>query len=693
MDESMPILTETEGEHEYCMVFSLAQAKEPKFEDIKERLKAKKVEVTESHSRDEDEIFLYLTTSDKVFEKYAEVLQIPKMLVKGSEAPFRRKVKESFLDYVPNRNYFTSYERSLVMLHLIQAPGSRGGAGIDIGRGIAKGWFNQCFPLHDPKEKGELFRLWVRRSYKLSLAQDLILVKKYYGEYITMYFAWLQHYTRWLVIPAIPGVILGIVGFILGFDNPTVPFYSFFIAIWATIYLESWKRRNSTIVSEWGVTDTKSQERVRPSFRGTERAGVYVNGTFLNLEKGATDKTPRVEVFSSNVKSVRYSVGFSVLVTFLGVVIVATFGLVAARIAMGNNASISKFTAIIGGIANAVTILILNAIYSKIASFLTEWENHRTESEWERSFIIKSFLFQFTNSYISLFYTAFIKEHYDLFGVGRLTSAEGENYRPMCANHDCLGEVATLLGTIFLTNIFVGQFQETAVPWIKSKVNLYLEDRAMRKRDRFVEASRPEQESKLGYYESTFDDYNEMAIQFGYITLFAAAFPLAPVAALGNNIVELRTDALKLLTGMQRTHPKGASDIGIWLQILEIMNYAAVLTNCGLIFVTSDWMSGKLGWELSDLFLAALIAEHVLLIVKWSLSQIIPDTPSKVLQAEAMKAYNRNKLIEQYASQNKDGLADLLNSGVFIDEGRDLAEDDIASQEDHVTVHLDEPHQ
>ncbi len=57
------------------------------------------------------------------------------------------------------------------------------------------------------------------------------------------------------------------------------------------------------------------------------------------------------------------------------------------------------------------------------------------------------------------------------------------------------------------------------------------------------------------------DDYNEMAIQFGYLTLFAAAFPAAPFAALLNNLVEARTDLVKLFKGMQRPHPREAASI------------------------------------------------------------------------------------------------------------------------------------
>jgi len=688
MDESMPILPETSTEHEYCMVFSLKQTEDHATE-IEKRLHDAKVVVQRSESRDHDETFFFLTTKPKVFEKYAEILGVKKMLLKGSLASFRRKQKDAFQDYHPESSYFTSYERSLILLHLIQAPPSRGGAGIDIGKSIQRGVFSMCFPLHDPKEKGDLLRGWVRRPWFKSLSQDFSLVRAYYGEYITIYFAWLQHYTRWLAIPAAPGFVLGIVGFAIGFDNVIVPFYCLFIAMWATLYLESWKRQNSTLICEWDVRDMKSQERVRPSFVGEKRYGVYVNGTFLNLQQKYLEesrdnpdvKVPRVDWSSSSRKWARYSAGFSVLVGFLGIVIAATLGLVTVRILLNTNSATTSWAALIGGILNAVVILILNTVYSKIASFLTEWENHRTESDWERSFIIKSFLFQFVNSYISLIYTAFVKGRFSLFGLPTTP----------CHDGNCIGEMATLLGTIFLTNIFVGQSQEIAIPWIKSKICLYMEDRAMRKRSEFIEASRAERESKLAYYESTFDDYNEMAIQFGYVTLFAAAFPWAPVMALANNIVELRTDALKLLTGMQRAHPKGAVDIGIWLSILEIINYAAVLTNTGLIFLTSLKVQQFLKWEYSDLFLAAMVAEHVILIIKWSLSQIIPDTPSLVLQKDALRAYNHQKLIEEYASKNPDGMADLMGLGSNIDEGEFIDDDveETISKQDYIAVQLE----
>ena len=41
-------------------------------------------------------------------------------------------------------------------------------------------------------------------------------------------------------------------------------------------------------------------------------------------------------------------------------------------------------------------------------------------------------------------------------------------------------------------------------------------------------------------------------IQYGFVTLFVAAFPLAPLLALLNNVFEIRLDAYKYTTQMRR---------------------------------------------------------------------------------------------------------------------------------------------
>jgi len=94
-------------------------------------------------------------------------------------------------------------------------------------------------------------------------------------------------------------------------------------------------------------------------------------------------------------------------------------------------------------------------------------------------------------------------------------------------------------------------------------------------------------------YSGTFDDYNEMAIQFGFVTLFAAAFPIASLASLINNIVEIRSDAFKLLLHTQRPNYAGCEDIGSWQGVFTVLSTLAVITNVCLIGFTSLILSGK----------------------------------------------------------------------------------------------------
>lgn len=68
-------------------------------------------------------------------------------------------------------------------------------------------------------------------------------------------------------------------------------------------------------------------------------------------------------------------------------------------------------------------------------------------------------------------------------------------------------------------------------------------------------------------------------IQFGFVTLFVASFPLAPLLALLNNIIEIRVDAWKLTTQYRRPVAAKAHSIGVWQDILYGMAVLSVATN------------------------------------------------------------------------------------------------------------------
>ena len=72
---------------------------------------------------------------------------------------------------------------------------------------------------------------------------------------------------------------------------------------------------------------------------------------------------------------------------------------------------------------------------------------------------------------------------------------------------------------------------------------------------------------------------NVSVLQFGFITIFVAAFPLAPLFALLNNWVEIRLDAQKFVCETRRAVAKRAENIGIWFKILEMLAQLAVISN------------------------------------------------------------------------------------------------------------------
>ena len=80
-------------------------------------------------------------------------------------------------------------------------------------------------------------------------------------------------------------------------------------------------------------------------------------------------------------------------------------------------------------------------------------------------------------------------------------------------------------------------------------------------------------------------------IQFGFITIFVAAFPLAPFFALANNIFEIRIDSDKIVCDLRRPVAHRAQDIGIWFGILSAVAKIAVISNVSIIWVSSTYIN------------------------------------------------------------------------------------------------------
>ncbi|WP_411022919.1 anoctamin family protein, partial [Salmonella sp. s51228] len=237
-----------------------------------------------------------------------------------------------------------------------------------------------------------------------------------------------------------------------------------------------------------------------------------------------------------------------------------------------------------------VFIIIANKFYTWLAVILTDWELHKTQTEHEDSFTFKMFLFQCVNFYSAIFYIAFIKGK--IFvpypGVTGFKLTE-------CEQYGCLLELCLNLAIVFCGKQILNNGQELGVPIAK-----YFVKRALNWWKTRKETDEAKEQEIYTRYEQDFDlpdegefglfsEYLELIIQYGFVTLFVAAFPLAPLFALLNNYVEIRLDAFKYLCLQRRVVAFRAADIGIWYGILDGLSKAAVISNAFLIAFTATF--------------------------------------------------------------------------------------------------------
>ncbi len=170
---------------------------------------------------------------------------------------------------------------------------------------------------------------------------------------------------------------------------------------------------------------------------------------------------------------------------------------------------------------NAVQIQILNAIYGYIAIALNDYENHRTDTEYEDALIAKTFMFQYVNSFASLFYISFVKPY-----TGSIDPCLGS----------CMQELQAGLGTIFLTRLATGSILKLAIPYFMQKHKMAAETEGVDVED----LSDVELAFILDEYHvmlGPFMDYANLSIQFGYATMFIVAYPLAMAMSFVSNYV------------------------------------------------------------------------------------------------------------------------------------------------------------
>ncbi|XP_056376198.1 anoctamin-10 isoform X1 [Hyla sarda] len=471
----------------------------------------------------------------------------------------------------------------------------------------------QIFPLHDKDELKRLSFQWYRQI-KFAY-QPIDNIRHYFGDTIGLYFGFLEFFT----LALIPMALIGIPYYFFAWeDYDKYVIFATCNLVWATVILELWKRYCSTMTFRWGTLLMKREfEEPRSGFHGV----LGINPITGKREPTYSSLKRQLRIYLVSVPFVCLSLYFAIYVMMI------YFDLEdwAIRYNHEQQSTFSSFLLFVPSIIYAIVIEILNRIYRYAAEFLTNYENHRLESSHQNHLILKVLVFNIVNCFASLFYIAFV----------------------MCD----LKLLRQSLATLLITSQILNQFVEALLPyWMQKRQNKQIKNKvkALKVETEFTLLEQVHLEKEMDAYLGTFDDYLELFLLFGYVSLFSCVYPLAALLAVLNNVTELYSDALKMCRLFKRPFAEPSASIGVWMLAFETMGIVAVVTNCALLGMSSQ-VNALFQDSKQDLFLTVTAIEHALLALKFILAFVIPNKPIDIriklarLEFESMEALKQKQ--------------------------------------------------
>nr|XP_054406937.1 anoctamin-10 isoform X2 [Pongo abelii] len=451
---------------------------------------------------------------------------------------------------------------------------------------------------------------------KLYPGKSLYSIRGYFGETIALYFGFLEYFTFALI----PMAVIGLPYYLFVWeDYDKYVIFASFNLIWSTVILEVWKRGCANMTYRWGTLLMKRKfEEPRPGFHGV-----------LGINSITGKEEPLYPSYKRQLRIYLVSLPFVCLCLYFSLyVMMIYFDMEVWALGLHENSG-SEWTSVllyVPSIIYAIVIEIMNRLYRYAAEFLTSWENHRLESAYQNHLILKVLVFNFLNCFASLFYIAFVLKDMKLLRQS--------------------------LATLLITSQILNQIVESFLPyWLQRKHGVRVK-RKVQALKADIDATLYEQvilEKEMGTYLGTFDDYLELFLQFGYVSLFSCVYPLAAAFAVLNNFTEVNSDALKMCRVFKRPFSEPSASIGVWQLAFETMSVISVVTNCALIGM-SPQVNAVFPESKADLILIVVAVEHALLALKFILAFAIPDKPRHIqmklarLEFESLEALKQQQM-------------------------------------------------
>lgn len=223
----------------------------------------------------------------------------------------------------------------------------------------------------------------------------------------------------------------------------------------------------------------------------------------------------------------------------------------------------------------------------------------------------------------SLFYIALVKPYTDNQPC-KTNFLDGKS--------DCIQELRDMVSSIVITKATLDQLLELVIPMIiiAGKRCMLLMQWVISRSEGSSEIRRALigssnsvhnndaidiKEAGLNTFENTVEDYGELVIQYGYITLFSLAFPLTSFVFLLTNMIEGRTDAFKYLFLNNRAPADTAYSIGRWKSMLKFTMISGILMNSILLTITSSRSSKYFSMIKNNPLISFFVLENVMYLI------------------------------------------------------------------------------
>lgn len=601
-------------------------------------------------SEDGDHNVLLMTLPFEEMLTTAEELALRKRDLEGHVRTFCRADIAMFTTNPQPADLFTQSEQILLLEYCLDKIKPDNSFDDVVGNESILEWckrqnyLDDVFPLHHRPTADAILN-------ELSITSPLFDVggisklQDYFGEKVALYFAFLTFYTKALITYGIAGVAVTILSTVLKSKAALFLFlYSIFATLWGASLISLWKRRNIEIVYMWTslIMGDSSDESLMSMSKKED-----LRNQFFGVEVSHRITGEKITVFPKRLKMMRYFVSSAVVLLSLFVSSKLMMSALDFEDIMDRwldeKAHLYKWSSpfimksiILKNLPMGVYLGCLNLldmVYSIVAKKLTDNENHKYQSDYENSLVLKLVLFQFLNMNAAYLYVAFIREDYL--------------------------RLATSIRSVLMIELIIGNVKETIIPIFlaRRKRKAKMAEALKKKKEEnpeldesecFVEPSDLDPISTqldMEPYDGVFGDYFELVRQFSQITLFAAAFPLGALLATLNNFMEIYTDSYKLVNMTRRASPRRALNIGAWIRAFEFISVVSVMTNLGIITVTAKYADAVVGKGISktEEYFWMIVIEHVLIVARFAFMTLFEGIPSWVRDHRAKERFLASK--------------------------------------------------